>query len=308
MNEATRSKRRTPRSHAVRGNEWKRGAVLVSSTLWLLGLLGGCSHREGKTEDQEAIPQVQTAHPQPRTIVREVKQPGYLRPYEETPIYAKIAGYIQDIKVDRGSIVKKGDLLAKLWVPEMESNLRAQEARVVQAEADLEQAKQAIVAARATVASSEARIREMEAGVNRASAERDRWQAEVVRADDLLSKNIYDRQTRDEARNQFRASEAAVNESRAKVASAQALYQENIAKLHKAEADRDAVAARLGVTKADRQQQKDWLGYAELRAPMTGLSRCGTSTRAPSCNPPTPAPTAKRRIPCSWSCARTSCV
>ena len=141
----------------------------------------------------------------------------------------------------------------------------------MQAEADLEQAKQAIAAARATVASSEARIREMEAGVNRASAERDRWQAEVIRADDLLSKNIYDRQTRDEARNQFRASEAAVNEARAKVASAQALYQENVAKLHKAEADRDAVAARLGVTKADRQQQKDWLGYAELRAPYDGI-------------------------------------
>lgn len=45
--------------------------------------------------------------------------PGELKPYEEVSIYPKIKGFIKKIYVDRGSYVRKGQLLAQLEAPEI---------------------------------------------------------------------------------------------------------------------------------------------------------------------------------------------
>lgn len=253
-------------------NAATRILILAVLALFSLGLTSGCHRSENKPSESESVrPKVHTVQPKTQTIVREVKQPGYLRAYEQTPIYSKISGFVQEVKVDKGYPIKKGDLLAKLRVPEMESALLACKARVAQAEADVQQALRAIEAAEATVKSSEANITVTQAGQRRAEAERERWRAEVVRADDLLKKHVYDQQTHDEAVNQFKASDAAVHEAEAKIAAANAAYLENQAKKRKAEADRDSTEARLRVLKADQQQQEDWLSYAYLRAPYDGV-------------------------------------
>lgn len=45
--------------------------------------------------------------------------PGELKPYEEVNIYPKVKGFVQKIYVDRGSYVRKGQLLAQLEAPEI---------------------------------------------------------------------------------------------------------------------------------------------------------------------------------------------
>ena len=45
--------------------------------------------------------------------------PGELKPYEEVSIYAKMKGFVRKIYVDRGSHVRKGQLLAQLEAPEI---------------------------------------------------------------------------------------------------------------------------------------------------------------------------------------------
>ena len=50
--------------------------------------------------------------------------PGEVHGYYETPIYAKISGYVKDMFVDKGSRVKAGQLVATIVSPETDQQVR----------------------------------------------------------------------------------------------------------------------------------------------------------------------------------------
>ena len=60
--------------------------------------------------------------------------PGQLKPFNEVNIFPKVNGFVKTLYVDRGSIVKKGQLLVTLEAPEMESQLQAANSRYLQAQ------------------------------------------------------------------------------------------------------------------------------------------------------------------------------
>ena len=51
-------------------------------------------------------------------MVRVTSQPGTIRAFEFAPLFTKVSGFIKTLQVDRGSKVKKGDLLAEIYDPE----------------------------------------------------------------------------------------------------------------------------------------------------------------------------------------------
>jgi membrane fusion protein, multidrug efflux system len=79
-----------------------------------------------------------------------------LLPYLQTDIEARVPGYVEQVLVDRGSVVHRGQLLVQLSAPEMRSETNASESTLVQAEADEAQAK----AQAAGTASTFARLQE----------------------------------------------------------------------------------------------------------------------------------------------------
>ena len=58
-----------------------------------------------------------------KSIDRQVRLPGELSPYLSVPIYARVAGFVDRVDVDRGSVVKKGQVLATLVAPETEAQI-----------------------------------------------------------------------------------------------------------------------------------------------------------------------------------------
>jgi membrane fusion protein, multidrug efflux system len=64
-----------------------------------------------------------------------VRLPGEVHGYTETPVYAKVAGYLKSIAVDKGDRVDTGQVLAVLESPEL-----VQQVRNAQANADLRRA------------------------------------------------------------------------------------------------------------------------------------------------------------------------
>jgi RND family efflux transporter MFP subunit len=63
-----------------------------------------------------------------------VKLPGQLRPFEEVNIIAKVNGFVEDVLVDRGSRVRKGQVLVRLVAPELESQVQLATSKYVQAQ------------------------------------------------------------------------------------------------------------------------------------------------------------------------------
>lgn len=66
-------------------------------------------------------------------LASDVKLPAELKPFEEVAIYPKVNGFVKNLYVDRGSKVKKGDLLLTLEAPEIESQLQAAQSAYLQA-------------------------------------------------------------------------------------------------------------------------------------------------------------------------------
>ena len=60
--------------------------------------------------------------------------PGQLNPFNEVNLFPKVNGFVKQIFVDRGSQVRKGQLLITLEAPEMESQLQGANSRYLQAQ------------------------------------------------------------------------------------------------------------------------------------------------------------------------------
>jgi RND family efflux transporter MFP subunit len=59
---------------------------------------------------------------------REVTLPGEIHGYYETPIYSKVNGYVKRMLVDKGAIVKAGQLVATIESPKTDQQVRNAEA------------------------------------------------------------------------------------------------------------------------------------------------------------------------------------
>lgn len=58
-----------------------------------------------------------------KAVERQVKLPGEFQPYLAVSIYAKLTGFVKRVAVDRGSMVKEGQVLVLLEAPEMQAQI-----------------------------------------------------------------------------------------------------------------------------------------------------------------------------------------
>lgn len=85
-----------------------------------------------------------------KPVSRSVELPGEFQPFLSVSLHAKVAGYVERVLVDRGSVVKAGQLLVELSAPEMAARIAEAESKVQAAEADRVQAEAQVAAAEAT--------------------------------------------------------------------------------------------------------------------------------------------------------------
>jgi RND family efflux transporter MFP subunit len=116
-----------------------------------------CGHSpSGTTSAASQTPQVEVVTVKSQKLNSTERLPAELVPYETVEIYAKQTGFVKSISVDRGSKVKKGELIAELEAPE----LVAQRA---QANAAYESSESQLAAAQAKLAADEATYGHMKA-------------------------------------------------------------------------------------------------------------------------------------------------
>jgi HlyD family secretion protein len=263
-------------SRSIRKREfWLGTAVCVALAAVLLTSVSGCGSNAATAKgdpslNPEALPVIVTT-PQIDTIRRSIVQPGVIKSYEETPIYAKLAGFLRDVYVDIGDRRRKGELLGQLWVPEVEEDVHVKYAKIIQGKADVKQSKESLEAAKANVQTMEAMVIEAEAGLKSAIALVARWDKEYTNDMELVKKGILDQQTADEAKNQFNSAEAGKVAADAKLDSSRASLVESKAKRDKAKEDVDVSEQQLNVWDREYQEQVEWFKYAKIEAPYDGI-------------------------------------
>jgi membrane fusion protein, multidrug efflux system len=135
-------------------------AVTPALSVLVAICLSSTSCRQDNTSVASAVPagvpQVEVTSVKSQKLNTTERLPAELMPYESVDIYAKETGFVKSIKIDRGSKVKHGELIAELEAPE----LVAQRA---QANAAYESAESQLAAGQAKLAADQATYQHMSA-------------------------------------------------------------------------------------------------------------------------------------------------
>jgi len=114
----------------------------------------GNDQTEPPSAAAQTLPQVEATSVISQKLTSTERLPAQLLPYESVELFAKETGFVKAISVDRGSSVRRGDLIARLEAPE----LAAQRA---QANASYESVESQLAAAQAKLAADQATYEHM---------------------------------------------------------------------------------------------------------------------------------------------------
>ena len=123
------------------------GFRLLSVLIWVipLGLVGTGGffaykqYQEIRSKPEVSVGQVQTMTSGEAEKLLSAK--GYLKSRSQSTIGAKVAGRVQELFVEEGTRVKKGQLLAVLEHNDLDATLESRQAMMLRAKADIEEAK-----------------------------------------------------------------------------------------------------------------------------------------------------------------------
>src|SRR6202012_913886 len=119
-----------------------RSYLLIAVT----GLFAACSGNQKPVdltgESKKSGSKYEFGNVSEKALLSSATLPGQLIPFNEVNLFPKVNGFVKQLFVDRGSIVKKGQLLVVLEAPEMESQLQAASSQYVQAQENAQASKE----------------------------------------------------------------------------------------------------------------------------------------------------------------------
>ncbi|WP_338492512.1 efflux RND transporter periplasmic adaptor subunit [Pseudomonas trivialis] len=114
------------------------GGLTLAALLVANGLHARALHARSVSAWTEtaAIAQVSVVQPERSAAGDTLRLPAHLEAWSKAPIHARVSGYLKDWKVDIGSRVKAGQVLADIDSPDLDQQLAQTHARLVQQQAN----------------------------------------------------------------------------------------------------------------------------------------------------------------------------
>ncbi|HTB14398.1 MAG TPA: efflux RND transporter periplasmic adaptor subunit [Bryobacteraceae bacterium] len=163
-------------------------------------------------DDAGRAPVVNVGHVRQAGAKSTIELPGDLVARVETPMYARIDGYLKTRPVEIGDRVKKGDLLVEIDTPDLDAQIAQSQATLAQSKATLQQLNAALA-----VAKSNAKLADL-------TAERYKL---------LLAKDAIAKQDYDDRAAQAEVAEANVKQAEENINAAQSMISANAANVQR---------------------------------------------------------------------------
>src|SRR6202030_2061334 len=110
----------------------------------------------------DSRPRTELVHPRRLTVARHVQTNATLEAFEQTDLFAKVSGYLSDVRVDIGDHVKAGQVLSVIDIPEMKQELAEARAQLESKRSSLESARRQLDHNKADVALQNALAKDRE--------------------------------------------------------------------------------------------------------------------------------------------------
>lgn len=209
--------------------------------------------------------------PQPGGIERVCVQPGTVEPFESADLFAKVSGFLAEQSVDIGTRVKRGQVLARISLPEFEKQAIRDAAKVDDAKAKVQQAEARVKSAQADYRAARAQVAFTEADVKAKSAYREFRQKQANRMKELSAQSAIDERVVDEKEDQYQAAVGAELAAKERINTAKSQAEAAQAKIAQAQADLAEAKADVGVADAELEKTKVWLNYGVITSPYDGV-------------------------------------
>lgn len=206
---------------------------------------------------------------------------GKVSTAEKADVVSKISGRISELKVDVGTVVKKGDPIVVLDTRDLEAQVSQAEAQVGIAEANLAKLQsgsrpEQIAQAQASVDSTKAAYDSAKAGYDNAKANYDNANTNYNRTNNLFQVGTATQQQLDTADVQLKSADAAVKTAQAAIKSVEASNKsavEALDMLNKGETKEsiDVSQAQLAQAQAALEVSKTALINGTITAPVSGV-------------------------------------
>jgi RND family efflux transporter MFP subunit len=277
--ERTKNGHVQPRS----SRRWKWG--WMAATAILLGSAGvggayliasgkehsGSSQVKGRSEPRSQQLRVQVVNPQHGGMERTTSQPGTIRAFDYAELYAKVSGFVKTLNVDRGSVVKKGQVLLEIYDPERDVAVLQAQAAMAHSKAVVDQARTTIMTAEAAVNAAVANQKTAAATRDQRVAQRDYRKKEYERISDLVARKSVEERLKDEQLDEYHSAQAAVDSAEAGIETAAAQLAEAKAKVEKAKADLKAAQAQVLIAEANLKMAQVLVQYTRIESPYDGV-------------------------------------
>jgi multidrug efflux pump subunit AcrA (membrane-fusion protein) len=253
----------------------KLARLLPLTLLAVFAILGCGHHHQHEVHSVAEPPTVQVVQPETRDIATVVGQPSFVEAYERTSVYPKLAGYIEKWYVDIGDTVKKDQVMADLFVPEIIEEWKRKGALVEFDRKRVKLAERTVDVAAADVEVAEAPHKFAKATWEQYRKEVIRWASEVNRLQREVHRGVVDPQVLLESENRFRGSTAARDSAEADVAKAESNLESAKAGLSEAQVAVKVAQADVDVADSDYKRLGAWAdnepGQKRMALPYGGL-------------------------------------
>jgi multidrug efflux pump subunit AcrA (membrane-fusion protein) len=203
--------------------------------------------------------------------------PATIEPFEQADLYAKVAGYVQEVSSDIGDHVKAGQVLAVIENPELQSE-------IVAAGATVRAKRESAGAAKVTIDQAKSMQQVARSQLTAYQADDRLAQSTLKRQEELFNGKAITDQQLDDARTKAQGARTQVEVGEAKIVAAEA-------EVRVAEANHAVAEAQVGVAEAELKRLEALLRYTKIVAPFDGvvsrrivnrgdLAQAGTAARA----------------------------
>lgn len=255
----------------------KKKIVIAVSAVVVLALIVIISVVASRKDEPEVTTVKLEVRPELRSTVT---ASGEVRPVRYIKLTSEVPGRIQEIYVNAGDQVKKGQPLVRVDPTQLQSSQEAQFAATQASFSDVQnarnavsQAQQALSVAEASVAQARQQVLSSQTNVNRAQIDLNAAQRELKRVTDLIESGVSSRAEYDAARDRYEQAKVALDTTKANLEVEKKAVEEAIARRDQ---QREAVkSAQTGVRTSEmraNQQQALLRGQTSQREKATQYS------------------------------------
>src|SRR6266446_9747381 len=115
-----------------------------------------------KSTEADNRPRIEVVHPRRLTVAQRLQTNATLAAFDEADLFAKVSGYLSDVRVDIGDHVKAGQVLAVIDIPEMEQELAEAKAQLESKQSSLESTRRQLDHYKANITLQNALLRRRE--------------------------------------------------------------------------------------------------------------------------------------------------